>query len=76
MGILNIIRLANDYNNAKKLLKKNNVDKIKIKEYMDKLHDYIESLNDTKDIINVQILKVKETMRSLSEKLKARKENK
>ena len=73
MGLFNVIKLANDYVKAKKLLKKANVDKIKIKEYIDKLHDYVQVLNQTKDDINLHILKVKEIMRALSDKLKNRK---
>ena len=73
MGLFNVIKLANDYVKAKKLLKKANVDKIKVKEYIDKLHDYVQALNQTKDDINLHILKVKEIMRALSERLKNRK---
>ena len=73
MGLFNVIKLANDYVKAKKLLKKANVDKIKVKEYIDKLHDYVQALNQTKDDISLHILKVKEIMRGLSERLKNRK---
>ena len=73
MGLFNVIKLANDYVKAKKLLKKANVDKIKVKEYIDKLHDYVQALNQTKDDINLHIIKVKEIMRGLSERLKNRK---
>ena len=76
MGLFNVIRLANDYVKAKRALKKVNVDKIKIKEYIDKLHDYVQELNQTKDDITIHILKVKEVMRGLSDRLKSRKEGK
>ena len=74
MGLFNVIKLANDYVKAKRLLKKSGVDKVKIKEYIDRLHDYVQELNSTKDTINIHILKVKELMRGLSDKLKSRKE--
>lgn len=76
MGVFNVIKLANDYVQAKKALKKANVDAKKIKEHIDKLHNYIEWLNETKDVIVGHIAKVKELMRGLSDKLKVRKEGK
>lgn len=76
MGLFNVIRLANDYIKAKKILKSKKIDKIKIKEYIDKMQDYIHTLNETKDTINIHILKVREVMRGLSDLLKSRKEGK
>ncbi len=73
MGVFNVIKLANDYVRAKKYLKKNNVDAKKIKEYMDKLHDFIDVLNSYKDWITSHILKAKEVMSMLSKRLKERK---
>ena len=76
MGLLNVIKLANDYVQAKRYLKKNKVDTKKVKEYIDKLHDFIDVLNDYKDWITSHILKTKEVMSMLSNKLKERKEGK
>ena len=76
MGLFNVIRLANDYVKAKKMLKKTKISKVdatKIKELMDRLHQYIDTLNETKDYISGHIQKVKEVMRNLSDKLKTRK---
>lgn len=73
MGVFNVIKLANDYVQAKRYLKKNKVDAKKIKEYMDKLHDFIEVLNNYKDWITSHILKTKEVMSMLSKRLKERK---
>ena len=73
MGVFNVIKLANDYVQAKKYLKKNKVDAKKIKEYMDKLHNFIEVLNNYKDWITSHILKTKEVMSMLSKRLKERK---
>lgn len=74
MGILNVIKLANDYNKAKKYLKQSKVDAKKIKEITEKLQDYVAELNKTRDEITVHILKVKEVMRNLSDRLRPRKE--
>lgn len=70
MGLINVVKLANDYNKAKKLLKKNGkIDASKIKELIEKLHDFIEELKDIQLKISEFILKVKSIMKSLSDKL-------
>ena len=76
MGVFNVIKLANDYVKAKKVLKEKKVDAKKIKELIEKLHEYIKQLNETKDVILGHIAKVKEVMRGLSNKLNPRKEGK
>ena len=73
MGILNVIKLANDYNNAKKLLKSKKFDATKIKDAIDKLHDFIEELKNMKNELDAFIVRTKELMRKLSELLKTRK---
>ena len=75
MGILNVIKLANDYNKAKKLLKD---DKIKskadeVRKVVQKLRDFVAELNKYRDKLTVFILKVKETMSSLNDRIKTRK---
>ena len=76
MGLLNVLKLANDYSKAKKYLKEKKVDAKKIKEVVERLHDYVSELNELRDKLTVHILKVKEIMRDLSDKLKPRKEKK
>ena len=75
MGILNVIKLANDYNKAKKLLKD---EKIKgkaeeVRKIVQKLRDFVAELNEYRDKLTVFILKVKETMSSLNDRIKTRK---
>jgi len=73
MGLLNVIKLANDYNQAKKLLKGKKVNAIKVRDAIDRIHDYIEELKSAKDKIDTLIVKAKERIRKLSELLKVRK---
>lgn len=73
MGLLNVIKLANDYNQAKKLLKSKKVNATKVRDAIDKIHDYIEELKNAKDKIDTLIVKAKERIRKLSELLKVRK---
>lgn len=76
MGLLNVIKLANDYNKAKKLLKNQKVDKAKIKESIAKIQEYIKELKDMKNRLEVLIVKAKERIRALEELLKIRKAGK
>jgi predicted RNA-binding protein with EMAP domain len=76
MGVFNVIKLANDYVQAKRYLKKNKVDAKKVKEYIDKLHDFIDVLNNYKDWITSHILKTKEVISILNKRLKERKAGK
>lgn len=73
MGVFNVIKLANDYVQAKRYLKKNKVDAIKIRNFIDKLQDYIEELRNFKAQVEVHINKAKEVIRALSDRLKVRK---
>lgn len=73
MGVFNVIKLANDYVQAKRYLKKNKVDVTKVRDFIDKLQDYIEELRNFKAQIEVHINKAKEVIRALSDRLKVRK---
>lgn len=73
MGVFNVIKLANDYVQAKRYLKKNKVDATKIRDFIDKLQDYIEELRSFKAQVEVHINKAKEVIRALSDRLKVRK---
>ena len=75
MGILNVIKLANDYNKAKKLLKD---EKIKgkaeeVRKTVQKLRGLVGELNEYRDKLTVFILKVKDTMTTLNNRVKTRK---
>jgi len=70
MGILNVIKLANDYSKAKKLLKSNKAKVEQIQKYIDSLHNFIEWIKDFKVELDEWIEKAKQLMRDLSTKLK------
>ena len=76
MGVFNVIKLANDYVHAKRYLKKNKVDATKIRDFIDRLQDYIEELRNFKAQVEIHINKAKEVIRALSDRLKARKAGK
>lgn len=76
MGVFNVIKLANDYVQAKRYLKKNKVDATKIRDFIDRLQDYIEELRNFKAQVEIHINKAKEVIRALSDRLKARKAGK
>lgn len=73
MGVFNVIKLANDYVQAKRYLKKNKVDAVKVRDFIDKLQDYIEELRNFKAQVEIHINKAKEVIRALSDRLKVRK---
>jgi peptidoglycan hydrolase CwlO-like protein len=70
MGLLNVIKLANDYNKAKKLLKSNKAKVEQIQKYIDSLHNFIEWIKDFKVELDEWIEKAKQLMKDLSTKLK------
>lgn len=76
MGVFNVIKLANDYVQAKRYLKKNKVDVTKIRDFIGRLQDYIEELRNFKAQVEIHINKAKEVIRALSDRLKARKAGK
>ena len=76
MGVFNVIKLANDYVQAKRYLKKNKVDATKVRDFIDRLQDYIEELRNFKAQVEIHINKAKEVIRALSDRLKARKAGK
>lgn len=70
MGLLNVIKLANDYSKAKRLLKSNKTKVEEIQKSIDSLHNFIEWLKDFKAELDEWIEKSKQLMKSLSDKLK------
>lgn len=70
MGLLNVIKLANDYSKAKKLLKSNKTKVEEIQKSIDSLHNFIEWLKDFKVDLDEWIEKSKQLMKDLSDKLK------
>ena len=76
MGLLNVIKLANDYNKAKKLLKEKKVDAIKIRDYMDSIQDYINFLRDFIVELEERVYRAKELLAHLADKLHAAKGDK
>lgn len=72
MGILNVIKLANDYNTAKKLLKDKNIQQKfnKVKQTIANLQEFIVELETMKDGLVDYIAKVKGTIRTLTARLK------
>ena len=73
MGLLNVIKFANDYNKAKKLLKQKKVDVIKIRDCMDSIQEYINFLRDFMVRIEEDIYKAKELLAHLADKIHAAK---
>lgn len=70
MGLLSVIRLANDYNKAKKALKTKKVDVDRVKKLIEKVKSYLEWLEDFKVEIEGYIAKAKAIIEGLQEKLK------
>ena len=73
MGLVNVIKLANDYNKAKKAIESKKIDAIKIKRYLDSLHDIVDIVKSAKKKLDEFISHVKEIMEKLSELLKNKK---
>ena len=67
MGLLNVIKLANDYNKVKKAIKNNKVNADKIKGYIDTLNNLLDWLRDFRADIEQRIATVKETIKKLKE---------
>lgn len=67
MGLLNVIKLANDYNKVKKAIKNNKVNTDKIKGYIDTLNNLLDWLRDFRVDIEQRIATVKEMIKKLKE---------
>ena len=74
MGLLNVIKLANDYQNAKKLLKKNSAKVKDIENAILKVQEFIIELKDFGDKIKSLTNRAKDLISELSERIPKGKE--
>lgn len=70
MGLLNVIRLANDYNKAKKYLKKSNLDKDKLSKLLERVMKYKQVLQELSDSLGFMIKETKELIVKLKGAIK------
>lgn len=76
MGLLNVIKLANDYNQAKKLLKSKKADVEKIAKVIESIQEYINFLKDFVVELEERIYQAKELMGKLADRLQEKKGDK
>ena len=76
MGLLNVIKLANDYNQAKKLLKSKKADVGKIAKIISSLQEYIAILKTFVLELEEKIYQAKEVMGKLADRLQEKKGDK
>lgn len=69
MGLLNVIKLANDYNKAKKLLESKKADVEKIAKIIGSLQEYITMLKNFVVELEEKIYQAKELMGKLAIRL-------
>ena len=69
MGLLNVIKLANDYNKAKKLVQSKKADIEKIAKIIESLQEYINFLKGFVLELEERIYQAKELMGKLTDKL-------
>lgn len=72
MGILNVIRLANDYNKAKKLLEKKDIKVDEIRKVITSITKGVEYLKNTRTKLSELISKYNTIITKLVAKLKRR----
>ena len=72
MGILNVIRLANDYNKAKKLLEKKEIKVDEIRKVITSITKGVEYLKNTRTKLSELISKYNTIITKLVAKLKRR----
>lgn len=65
MGLFNVIRLANDYNKAKKMLSSKKIDVEKIKGMVERIKSYLDYLYEMKDRLDEIIQHVKQMIKDL-----------
>lgn len=75
MGLFNIIKLANDYNKAKKLLESKKADVEKIARIIGSLQEYINWLKEFIVELEEKIYQAKELMGKLAVKLQKKGDN-
>lgn len=76
MGLFNVIKLANDYNQAKKLLKSKKADVEKIAKIIGSLQEYIAVLKTFVLELEENIYQAKEVMGKLADRLQEKKGDK
>lgn len=76
MGLLNVIKLANDYNNAKKLLESKKADVERIAKVIGSLQEYIACLKTFVLELEEKIYQAKELMGKLADRLQEKKGDK
>jgi hypothetical protein len=76
MGLFNVIKLANDYNQAKKLLKSKKADVEKIAKIIGSLQEYIAVLKTFVLELEEKIYQAKEVMGKLADRLQKKKGDK
>ena len=76
MGLLNVIKLANDYNKAKKLLESKKADVEKIAKIIGSLQEYIAILKTFVLELEEKIYQAKEVMGKLADRLQEKKGDK
>lgn len=67
MGLFNVIKLANDYNKAKKLLASKHIDIAKAKELIERVKQLVDYLYSLKDKLSELIQDVKGVIKGLKE---------
>jgi predicted transcriptional regulator len=70
MGLLNVIKLANDYNTAKKILKGKNINKVELRKILASIREIQDRLDAIKDIVEERISKTKNMIKELLKKVK------
>lgn len=73
MGLFNIIKLANDYNKAKKLLQSKKVEAQKIRDAIESIQEFINWLKDFVLELEEKIYQAKEVMGKLADRLQEKK---
>lgn len=66
MGILNVIKLANDYNKLKKLVEKGNIDVNKVKSAIENVKKFLSMLEHLKVELQELIDKVKGILKAVT----------
>lgn len=70
MGLFNVIKLANDYNKAKKYLESRKEDLQCVKDLVEKVKKFLEYVTEVKDSLAVLINQVQATIKELEKEIK------
>lgn len=69
MNFLRVFKLARAYSKARKLLKKNSTDMVKLRECANNLHDLVAELEESKLEFTNEITKIKNVISELTKKI-------